>query len=111
VQGSQTPYFDLQRQLLERGIERFARRVSALSKESLVVEANYVEFGSDGSVVGVTNVRTVQLNAAGPGRGSVLAQPGDYQTARLYGGVETMPDYNGFQTIGEYGGPQSTRRR
>ena len=55
-QGSQTPYFDLQRQLLERGIERFARRVAALSKQSLVVEANYVDFGSDGSVVSPESV-------------------------------------------------------
>lgn len=45
-QGSETPYFDLQRQLLDRGIERFAKRVAALSKQSVVVEANYVDFGS-----------------------------------------------------------------
>lgn len=61
-QGSQTPYFELQRQLLERGLERFARRVAGLSKRGLVVEANYVDFDSGGSVVEVTNIRTVEIN-------------------------------------------------
>jgi len=60
-QGSQTPYFELQRQLLDRGIERFAGRVAALTKRSLIVEANYVDFDSGGSVVEVTNVRTVEV--------------------------------------------------
>jgi hypothetical protein len=63
-QGSQTPYFDLQRQLLERGIERFAGRVAALSKRGVVVEANYVDFDSFGSVVDVTNIRTVDTSRA-----------------------------------------------
>jgi len=60
--GSQTPYFDLQRQLLERGIERFAARVAALSKRHVVVEANYVDFDTFGSVVEVTNIRTVDTD-------------------------------------------------
>jgi len=63
-QGSMTPYFELQRQLLERGIPRFASRVAALTKRGLVVEANYVEFDSGGSVVEVTNVRTIEVNRA-----------------------------------------------
>src|SRR5215469_18954275 len=63
-QGSQTPYFELQQQLLDRGIERFARRVAALTKRSLVVEANYVDFDSGGSVVEVTNIRTVEVGRA-----------------------------------------------
>ena len=63
-QGSPTPYFELQRHLFERGIQRFAGRVAALSKRDLVVEANYVEFDSGGSVVEVTNVRTVEVNRA-----------------------------------------------
>jgi len=63
-EGSPTPYFELQRQLLERGIQRFAGRVAALSKRGLVVEANYVEFDSGGSVVDVTNIRTVEANRA-----------------------------------------------
>jgi hypothetical protein len=62
-QGSETPYFELQRQLLERGAERFARRVSALSKRDLVVEANYVDFDAGGSVVDVTNIHTVRVGA------------------------------------------------
>jgi hypothetical protein len=62
AQGSPTPYFEIQRQLLERGIQRFAGRVAALSKQGLVVEANYVEFDTGGSVVEVTNIRTVDLN-------------------------------------------------
>lgn len=61
-QGSQTPFFDLQRQLLERGIERFAGRVAGLSKRHVVVEANYVDFDSFGSVVDVTNIRTIDTN-------------------------------------------------
>jgi hypothetical protein len=63
-QGSATPYFELQRQLLERGIQRFARRVAGLSKQGVVVEANYVEFDTGGSVVEVTNIRTVEVNRA-----------------------------------------------
>jgi len=74
-QGSPTPYFELQRQLLERGIQRFAGRVAALSKRGLVVEANYVEFDSGGSVVEVTNIRTV---AAGRAKSAV-----DYGWGRL----------------------------
>ena len=62
--GSQTPYFDLQRQLVERGIERFAWRLAALGKRSVVVEANYVDFDSFGSVVDVTNIRTIDTNRA-----------------------------------------------
>ena len=50
--------------MFERGIQRFAGRVAALSKRDLVVEANYVEFDSGGSVVEVTNVRTVEVNRA-----------------------------------------------
>jgi hypothetical protein len=61
-QGSHTPYFDLQRQLIERGIERFAGRVTALAKRGVVVEANYVDFDSFGSVVEVTNIRTIDTN-------------------------------------------------
>jgi len=61
-QGSLTPYFELQRRLLEGGIQRFAGRVAKLTKQGLVVEANYVEFDSGGSVVEVTNVRTVEVN-------------------------------------------------
>jgi hypothetical protein len=63
-QGSPTPYFELQRQLLERGIQRFAGRVAALTKRGLVVEANYVEFDSGGSVAEVTNIRRVEVNRA-----------------------------------------------
>jgi hypothetical protein len=63
-QGSPTPYFELQRELLERGIQRFAGRVAALTKRGLVVEANYVEFDSGGSVAEVTNIRTVEVNRA-----------------------------------------------
>jgi hypothetical protein len=63
-QGSATPYFELQRQLLERGIQRFAGRVAALSKQGVVVEANYVEFDTGGSVVEVTNIRTAEVNRA-----------------------------------------------
>ena len=63
-QGSQTPYFDLQRQLLNQGIERFAGRVAALAKRGLVVEANYVDFDTGGSVVEVTNIRTVEVGRA-----------------------------------------------
>jgi hypothetical protein len=108
-QGSQTPYFDLQRQLLERGIERFARRVSALSKQSLVVEANYVDFGSDGSVVGVTGIRTVQLNGTGRGAGLVFLSPGDFP-ASVNAGFQPMPDYDGFQAMPGYSGSPATRR-
>jgi hypothetical protein len=109
-QGSQTPYFDLQRQLLERGIERFARRVAALSKQSLVVEANYVDFGSDGSVVGVTSIRTVRLNGTGQGREPELELDG-FQATSLYGGLQAMSDYDGFQAMPGYGDSRSTRRR
>jgi len=56
------PYFDLQRQLVERGIERFAGRVATLGKRGVVVEANYVDFDSFGSVVDVTNIRTIDTN-------------------------------------------------
>ena len=63
-QGSQTPYYELQRQLLERGIRHFARRVGELSKRGLVVEANYVDFDAGGSVVEVTNVGTAEMNRA-----------------------------------------------
>ena len=101
-EGSQTPYFDLQRQLLERGIERFARRVAALSKQSLVVEANYVDFGSDGSVVGVTGIRKVQLNGNGRGGEPELFQQDGFQA---------MSDYDGFQAMPVSGGSQSTQRR
>jgi len=65
-QGNQTPYFEVQRQLLERGIERFAGRVAGLSKRGLVVEANYVDFDSGGSIVDVTNIRTLQINRNKP---------------------------------------------
>jgi hypothetical protein len=61
-QGCQTPHFELQRQLLERGVQRFAARVVALSKRGLVVEANYVDFDSGGSVAEVTNIRTVEIS-------------------------------------------------
>jgi hypothetical protein len=60
--GSDTPYFELQRQLLERGIERFAGRVAALSKRDLVVEANYVDFDAGGLVVDVTSIRTLHIS-------------------------------------------------
>jgi hypothetical protein len=60
-QGSQTPYFDLQRQFVERGIGPFALRVAALSRQDLVVEANYVDFNSHGSVIEITNIRTVRV--------------------------------------------------
>jgi len=63
-QGSQTPYFDLQRQLVERGIERFAGRLAGLTKQPVVVEANYVDFDSFGSVAEITNIRTVDTNPA-----------------------------------------------
>jgi hypothetical protein len=61
-QGSQTPYSDIQRQLLEQGIERFASRVAALSRPNLVVEANYVDFDAGGSIVAVTGIRAVQID-------------------------------------------------
>ena len=109
-QGSQTPYFELQQQLLERGIARFARRVFALTKQSLVVEANYVDFGSDGSVVGVTNIRTVQLDAAEKGR-PVFMQPGDIPGANLYGSFQATSDYNGFQALPGEDGLGTTQRR
>lgn len=109
-QGSETPYFDLQRQLLERGIERFARRVSVVSKQSLVVEANYVDFGSDGSVVGVTSIRTVQLNGTGRGAELVLLNPSGFP-APLNGGFQAMSDYDGFQAMPDYSGSQHTQRR
>ncbi len=110
-QGSQTPYFDLQRQLLERGIERFARRVAALSKQSLVVEANYVDFGSDGSVVGVTNIHTIQLSGTEQGGQPALQQMGAFQAHSLYGSFQAMSDYNGFQAMPGYAGSQRNRRR
>lgn len=110
--GSQTPYFDLQQQLLDRGIERFARRVAALTKQRLVVEANYVDFGSDGSVAGVTNIRTVRLNGAGQGQEQLLMQVGDIQGAALYGSFQPMSDYDGFQAMpGENSSPGTQRRR
>jgi hypothetical protein len=67
---SKTPYFDLQRQLLERGLEGFAKRVAALSRQGLVVEANYVDFGTAGSVAEVTNIRTIQINDPRLARGA-----------------------------------------
>lgn len=82
-QGSQTPYFELQRQFLDGGIERFARRVAALTKRDLVVEANYVDFGSDGSVVNITSIRTVQVGGirrgAGAGAQPAFPQLTDFQ--------------------------------
>jgi hypothetical protein len=78
-QGRQTPYFELQRQLLERGIEHFARRVAALTKRDVFVEANYVDFGSDGSVVEVTNIRTIQINGTCQGDTPALLPLGDIQ--------------------------------
>jgi hypothetical protein len=83
-EGSQTPYFELQRQLLERGIERFARRVAALSKRGLVVEANYVDFGSGGSVAEVTTLRTLQINGTGPRGEPALLQQDDFQETYGY---------------------------
>ena len=82
-QGSQTPYFELQRQLIERGIERFAKRVAALSKRALVVEANYVDFGTFGSVANVTSIRTVEIKATGKPE---LQPLGDFQGMSGYTG-------------------------
>jgi hypothetical protein len=109
--GSQTPYFDLQQQLISQGIERFARRVFALTKQSLVVEANYVDFGSDGSVVGVTNIRTVKLDVTEQGREPVLLQQGDIQATALYGGFQPASDYDGFQAMPGEVDPLSMQRR
>lgn len=78
-EGRKTPYFELQRQLLERGIERFARRVAMLSKRDLVVEANYVDFGSGGSVADVTSIRTLQINGTGQRGKPALERLGDFQ--------------------------------
>jgi hypothetical protein len=78
-QGNQTPYFEIQRQLLERGIRRFAGRVAALSKQDLLVEANYVDFGSGGSVADVTSICRVQFPGTGQGRKPAVLQPGDFQ--------------------------------
>jgi hypothetical protein len=83
-QGSQTPYFELQRQLLERGIERFAKRVAALGKRGLVVEANYVDFGTHGSVADVTSIRTVRIDGPRP-KGEPLPL-GDFQGMSGYNG-------------------------
>jgi hypothetical protein len=78
-QGSQTPYFELQRQLLDRGIEHFARRVAALGKRDVAVEANYVDFGSGGAVAEVTNIRTIQVNGTCQGNKPALLPLGDIQ--------------------------------
>jgi len=78
-QGSRTPYFDLQRQFLEGGIERFARRVAALTRANLVVEANYVAFDSGGSVLNTANIRTIQFDGSRQGGEPVLSQPRDFQ--------------------------------
>jgi hypothetical protein len=110
-QGSETPYFDLQRELLERGIGRFARRVAALSNQSLVVEANHVDFGPDGSVVAVTNIRTVQLNGAGQGGEPGILQSNGFLVPSLYGGFQGMSDYAGFQPMPGDGGSENPRRR
>jgi hypothetical protein len=110
-QGSETPYFDLQRQLFERGIERFARRVAALSKQSLVVEANHVDFGPDGLVVAVTNIRTVQLNGAGQGREPGILLSTGSPVPSLYGTYQGMSDYAGFQPLPGDGASQNTPRR
>jgi hypothetical protein len=84
--------------------------VSALSKQSLVVEANYVDFGSDGSVVGVTHIRTVQLTGSGREAELVRVDPTGFPTP-LYGGFQAMSDYDGFQAMPDYTGPAGTRRR
>jgi len=86
--GSQTPYFELQRQLLEGGIERFAKRVAQLGKRDLLVEANYVDFGTGGSVADVTSIRALQVTATGQRGGPVLLQQSDFQ--KKYGD----PSYN-----------------
>lgn len=83
-QGSATPYFELQRQLFERGIEHFARRVAALSKRDVTAEANYVDFGSGGSVVEVTNICTIQVKGTFQGDTPALLPLGDIQGMWLW---------------------------
>ena len=82
-EGSPTPYFELQRELLERGIERFARRVVTLTKRGLIVEANYVDFGSSGSVADVTIISTFQIEDSGH-RGEPAFLQGDFQETSGY---------------------------
>ncbi len=82
-----------------------------MSRQSLVVEANYVDFGSDGSVAGVTSIRTVQLNGTGQGGEPVLQQLDGFQATSPYGGFQAMSDYDGFQAMPDCDGYQSTRRR
>ncbi len=82
-EGSPTPYFELQRQLLERGIERFARRVVTLTKRGLIIEANYVDFGSSGSVADVTIISTFQIEGSGH-RGEPAFLQGDFQETSGY---------------------------
>jgi hypothetical protein len=79
-EGKRMPYFELQRSLLERGLEHFAKRVAALGGRGLVVEANYVDFGTSGSVAEVTSIRTVQINdpRTGLGTGITDGQPPGY---------------------------------
>jgi hypothetical protein len=74
-QGSRTPYFDLQRQFLEAGIERFGRRVAALTRRNLVVEANFVAFDSGGSIMNTANIRTIAVDGTRQGGEPVLSQP------------------------------------
>ena len=82
--GSPAPYFELQRQLLERGVEQFARRVAMLSKRDLLVEANYVDFGSSGSVADVTIICTFRINSTGNRGEPALLQQADFQETSGY---------------------------
>jgi hypothetical protein len=56
----------------------------------LVVEANYVDFGSMGSVVEVTNIRTVRVGTS--------SKPGEPEQQPL-GDFEGMSGYDGTNWI------------
>jgi hypothetical protein len=84
--GSRTPFFELQRQLLEQGIDRFARQVAARSGRALVVTASYVDFDGAGSVAGVTGIRTVQIDSVRPTEVPLWPRLTDFQAMSGYNG-------------------------
>jgi hypothetical protein len=53
--------------------------VAALSKQDLLVEANYVDFGSGGSVADVTSICRLQFPGTRQGRKPGVLQSGDFQ--------------------------------